>query len=58
MMPMPKSTAATAVATIAAHCREVNVFSLMLTFGAGLVFKEFAELDERVEQGLRNLVLV
>ena len=58
MTPMPKSTAATAVATIAAHCRDVNVFSLMLTFGAGLVFKEFAELDQRVEQRLRDLILV
>ena len=49
------TTAAIAVATITSHRRgdDGNVIRTPL-----LVFKELAELDERVEQGLRDVILV
>ena len=46
-----KSSAATLVAPMAAHWRGDS-------FRGSLMFKELAELDERVEQGLRDLVLI
>lgn len=48
-----------AIRTIAVHWRLVSDLSRIRNFGAPLlVLKEFAELDERVEQGLRDLILV
>jgi hypothetical protein len=40
-----------------AHRRFGDGVTLVFTFGP-LVFKEFAELDQRVEQRLRDLILV
>jgi len=50
-----KATTAIAMTTIVSHRRADDG---TLSFTPLLMFKEFAELDERVEQGLRNLVLV
>src|SRR6476620_6975098 len=54
----PNATAASAMMTMATHCSGVRDFVLIRNFGAGLVFKEFAELDQRVEQRIGDLVLI
>ena len=53
--PAANTTATIAVMTIAIHRRCGDG---TLIFTPLLVFKELAELDERVEQGLRDLILV
>ena len=52
----PNATATIAVATIGSHrrCGDAGI----LIFTLLLVLKELAELDEGVEQGLRDLILV
>ena len=50
------ATAAIAMTTIATHRRRGDDGNVIRT--PLLVFKELAELDERVEQGLRHLILV
>ena len=52
------TTAAQPMSAITAHRCDGGVATLIFTFGLPLVFKETAELDERVEQGLRDLILV
>ena len=45
------------MSVITAHRRFGDDATWSFTFGP-LVFKEFAELDQRVEQRLRDLILV
>ena len=52
------TTAAIAVTMMTAQRRGGGEVTVIFSFGADLVLKEFAELDERVEQGLRDLILI
>ena len=51
------TTAAHPMSVMTAHRRFGDEVTLVFTFGP-LVLKEFAELDQRVEQRLRDLILV
>src|SRR4026208_1725965 len=53
------TTTAVAINATAAHCRPVNALSRTRIFGELLFWlNEFAELDQRVEQRLRDLILL
>ena len=46
------------MSVMTAHRRFGNEVALIFAFELGLMLKEFAELDQRVEQRLRDLILV
>ena len=52
------TTAAHPMSVITAHRRFGDEGTLIFTFEEELVLKEFAEPDQRVEQRLRDLILV